>query len=81
MSNALFLNPIGNLVGNRRTSNIQRIGEHEPRNANRNTDQYSPRADQRYDLRALSTQEELIKLLTENRELRDQVKSNRRDLR
>jgi hypothetical protein len=31
VSDGLFLNPIGDLIGNRCTSNLDRIGEHEPR--------------------------------------------------
>ena len=73
VSNGLFLNPNGDLIRNRSTSNLDRLGEHDPQTRNPNKDQYSPRANHRYDLRANRTQEELIKLLLENRELRHKV--------
>jgi CHASE1-domain containing sensor protein len=79
VSNALFLNPSGDLIGavrqiltglasmNLETQAVTQINIVQERI----TDMISV---------LLSTQEELIKLLTENRELRHQVKNNTRDV-
>jgi hypothetical protein len=40
------------LISIRRASNFDKAGEHEPRNEDCRTDQYSPRVDRRYHLRA-----------------------------